>query len=54
MSDHQSSQSKTYPRDILKRLLDSPQLLPNENAKEFIQLFDNFEDYGRMSCATSR
>jgi hypothetical protein len=47
MSDHKSSQSKNYPLDILKRLLDSPQLLPGENAKEFIQLFDSFEDYGK-------
>jgi hypothetical protein len=47
MNDHKSSSSKTYPRDILKRLLDNQQLLPNENAKEFIQLFDSFEDYGK-------
>ena len=45
MNDHKSSRSKTYPRDLLKRLLDSTHLLPNENAKEFIQLFDSFADY---------
>jgi hypothetical protein len=47
MSDHKTSQSKNYPLDILKRLLDSPQLLPGENAKEFIQLFDSLEVYGK-------
>ena len=51
MSDHKSSQPKTYALDILKRMLDTPQLLPNENAKEFIQLFDSFEDYGKAQSA---
>jgi hypothetical protein len=47
MSDNKSSSNKTYPLDILKRLLESPQLLPHENAEEFIQLFDSLEDYGK-------
>ncbi len=47
MSDHKPSSNETYPLDMLKRLRGSPQLLPNENAKEFIQLFDSFEDYGK-------
>jgi hypothetical protein len=51
MSDDKSSSNKTYPLDILKRLLESPQLLPHENAKEFIQLFDRLEDYGKPQGA---
>ena len=51
MSDNKSSRNKTYPLDILKRLLESPQLLPHENAKEFIQLFDRLEDYGKPQAA---
>jgi hypothetical protein len=47
MSDTKSSQPKAYPLDILNRLLDTPQLLPHENSKEFIQLFDSLEDYGK-------
>ena len=47
MSDNKSSRNKTYPLDILKRLLDSPQLLPHENSKEFLQLFDSLEEYGK-------
>ena len=47
MSDNKSSSNKTYPLDILKRLLESPQLLPHENAEEFSQLFDSLEDYGK-------
>ena len=51
MSDNKSFSNKTYPLDILKRLLESPQLLPHENAKEFIQLFDRLEDYGKPQGA---
>jgi hypothetical protein len=47
MSEHKSSKNKTYPFDILKRLLDTPTLLPHENSKEFLQLFDSLEDYGK-------
>lgn len=47
MSDHKPSSNESYPLDMLKRLRGSPQLLPNENAKELIQLFDSFEDYGK-------
>jgi hypothetical protein len=47
MSDNKSSRNKTHPLDILKRLLESPQLLPHENAEEFNQLFDSLEDYGK-------
>jgi hypothetical protein len=51
MSDNKSSSKKTYPLDILKRLLENPQLLPHENEKEFIQLFDRLEDYGKPQTA---
>ena len=51
MSDDKSSRNKTYPLDILKRLLDTPQLLPHEDAKEFIQLFERLEDYGKPQGA---
>jgi hypothetical protein len=47
MSDNKSSQPKAYPLDILNRLLETPQLLPHENEKDFIQLFDSLEDYGK-------
>jgi len=46
MSDDKSSYPKNYPL-ILKRLLDTPQLLPHESSKEFLQLFASFEDYGK-------
>jgi hypothetical protein len=46
-----STSNKTYPLDILKRLLESPQLLPHESAKEFIQLFDSLENYGKPQSA---
>jgi hypothetical protein len=36
MSDDKSSRNKNYPLDILNRLLRVPELLPHENAKEFI------------------
>ena len=44
MSDPKPSRPKI---DILKRLLDTPQLLPHESSKEFLQLFASFEDYGK-------
>src|SRR4029077_15865110 len=48
MSDNKSARdNKSYPLDILKRHLDTPQLLPHENSKEFLQLFDSLEDYGK-------
>jgi hypothetical protein len=47
MSDNKSSRPKTYPLDILNRLLHTPQLLPHESAKEFIQLFESIDDYGK-------
>ena len=48
MSDNKSARdNKSYPLDVLKRHLDTPQLLLHENAKEFIQLFDSLEDYGK-------
>jgi hypothetical protein len=45
LSDHKPSQPKSYPLDIIKRLLDTPQLLPHESSKEFLQLFASFENY---------
>ena len=47
MGDNRSSQPKSYPLDILKRLLDTPQLLPHESSKEFLGLFARLEDYGK-------
>jgi len=47
MGDNKSSQPKSYPLDILKRVLATPQLLPHENPKEFLQLFASFEDYAK-------
>ena len=47
MSEDKSSRNKNYPLDILNRLLRVPELLPHENAKEFIQLFDSLRDYGK-------
>jgi len=51
MSEHKSSKNKTFPFDILKRLLDTPHLLPHENKEEFIQLFDGLEAYGKPQTA---
>jgi hypothetical protein len=48
MSDNKSARDKkNYPLDVLQRHLDTPQLLPHENAKEFIQLFDSLAEYGK-------
>ncbi|MGX1362265.1 hypothetical protein [Bradyrhizobium elkanii] len=39
MSDNKSARdNERYPLDVLKRHLDTPQLLPHENAKDFNQL----------------
>jgi hypothetical protein len=46
MSDHKSSQP-SYPLVLLRRLADTPQLLPHENQEEFLQLFDSLEVYGK-------
>ncbi len=47
MGDYKSSHPKSHPLEIIKRLLDTPQLLPHESSKEFLQLFASFEDYGK-------
>jgi hypothetical protein len=47
MGDYKSSYPKSYPLEIIKRLLDTPQLLPHESSKEFLQLFASFENYGK-------
>jgi hypothetical protein len=47
MSKDKPFEDKSYPLDILKRLLDTPQLLPHESSKEFRQLFASFEEYGK-------
>jgi hypothetical protein len=48
MSENKSARDKeSYPLDVLQRHLDTPQLLPHENAKEFIQLFDSLAEYGK-------
>ena len=51
MSEVKPFEDRSYPLDILKRLLDTPQLLPHENAKEFGQLFDSLEVYGKAQTA---
>jgi hypothetical protein len=47
MSAHKPTQSKIYPLQIMKRLLDTPQLLPHEDAKEFVELFESLDEYGK-------
>ncbi|WP_029586515.1 hypothetical protein [Bradyrhizobium sp. URHD0069] len=51
MSEDKPSEDKSYPLDVLMRLLDTPQLLPHENPKEFHQLFNSFEAYGKAQTA---
>ena len=45
MRDNKSSQHKPCHPDVLTRLLDTPQLLPHEDVKDFLRLFDSVEDY---------
>jgi hypothetical protein len=45
MSAHKPSQYETQYPDVLRNRLDSPQLLPDENLKDFLQLFASLEDY---------
>jgi hypothetical protein len=47
MSAHKSIQAQPYPLKIRLRLLDTPELLPHENAEEFVELFNSLEDYGK-------
>jgi hypothetical protein len=47
MSENKSSQPRIYPLDILNRLLETPELLPHENGKEFVQLFESLQEYGK-------
>ena len=47
MGDYKSSQPKSYPLEIIKRLRETPQLLPHESLEEFHELFASFEDYGK-------
>lgn len=51
MSEDKPFEDKSYPLDVLKRLLDTPQLLPHEDSKEFHQLFDSLEVYGKAQTA---
>ena len=51
MSEDKPFEDKSYPLDVLTRLLDTPQLLPHENPKEFHQLFNSFEVYGKAQTA---
>jgi len=39
-----SDDKPPYP-DVLRNLLDTPQLLPDENLKDFFRLFDSLEGY---------
>ena len=45
MSKHKSSQYNGRYPDVVRNLLDTPQLLPDENLQDFLQLFDSLEDY---------
>ena len=47
MSEHKSSTYKAPYPAVVRRFLDSPQLLPDENVKEFLELFDSLEDFGK-------
>ena len=51
MGEDKPFEDKSYPLDVLKRLLDTAQLLPHENPKEFHQLFDSLEVYGKAQTA---
>ena len=46
MTEHRPYEYKTYPFQILERLLAAPHLLPHEKREEFIQLFTSLEEYG--------
>jgi hypothetical protein len=45
MSDHKPSKYKQPYPDVVRRFLDTPQLLPDENVKDFLELFDSLEDH---------
>jgi hypothetical protein len=45
MNEHKSSQYKSPYPEVLRNRLDTPQLLPDENLKDFLQLFHSLEDY---------
>jgi hypothetical protein len=47
MTDNKPAKNKKPYPDILRRLLEAPQVLPHENPEEFIELFNGFEDYGK-------
>jgi hypothetical protein len=45
MSDNKSSQYKQPYPDVVRGRLENPQLLPDENLKDFLQLFHSLEEY---------
>jgi hypothetical protein len=45
MRDNKSSQYKPSYPEVLRRFLDTTELLPEEDMKDFLQLFDSLEDY---------
>ena len=45
MSEHKSPQYRTPYLDVLMNRLGTPQLLPDENLKDFLKLFHSLEDY---------
>jgi hypothetical protein len=45
MRDTKSSQYKPSYPDVLRGFLGTPELLPDENLKDFLQPFDSLEDY---------
>jgi hypothetical protein len=45
MNEHKSPQHRTPYPDVLRNLLDTPQLLQDENLKDFFRLFDSLEGY---------
>jgi hypothetical protein len=47
MSEHKSSNYKPPYSAVVRRFLDTPQLLPDENVKDFLELFDSLEEYGK-------
>jgi hypothetical protein len=45
MSEHKSPQYKQPYPDVVRGRLENPQLLPDENLKDFLQLFHSLEEY---------
>jgi hypothetical protein len=47
MTENRPSEDKNYMLLVVQRLLAAPPLLPNEKLKDFMQLFESLEAYGK-------